>query len=171
MCRRAHSLITLHATYGVSAPSLSRVSKTKRRPLISERRSELSRNHDHPLVNATGSISTSVPNPDTKAAAVIAIVVVVDSQYQSAIYRNRGAQLAADQIWLAQLAVRHANIGDQGARSCRGHWTRTDHGTKTGVTPAFGTHFADSPAGNHSAGRADRDRIANPHIDAGVGAA
>src|SRR5258706_1292379 len=123
------------------------------------------------LINTSYLNRTSVPNPDTKAAAVIAIVVVVDSQYQTAVDRNRGAQLAADQIWLTQLAVRHANIGDQGARSCRGHRTRTHHGTKTGVAPAFWSHFANAPAGNHSAGRADRDRIANPHIDAGVGAA
>src|SRR5712671_6338024 len=112
-----------------------------------------------------------VSNPHAEAAAVIAIVVVVDSQYQSAIDRHAGAQLAADQIGLAQLAVGHAYVGNQRSRTRRRHRAGTHYGTKTGIAAALGSHFSDAPAGNYSSSRAERYGIAGPHIDSGVGTA
>jgi len=49
-----------------------------------------------PVATAPGSVSTSVLNSHAKAAAVVAIVIIVDSQNQTTINRNSSAELTAD---------------------------------------------------------------------------
>jgi hypothetical protein len=41
-----------------------------------------------------------VPNPHTESPTVVAVVVIVDEEYQAAIGRNGSGQLTADQDWL-----------------------------------------------------------------------
>src|SRR5213078_3840589 len=66
----------------------------------------------NPVATALGSVSTSVSNPDAQAAAVVAIVVIVDGEYQTAIDGNGSVQVTADQVRLTELAICHANVGD-----------------------------------------------------------
>src|SRR2546422_1451593 len=87
---------------------------------------------------------SSVPNRHAEAAAVVAVVVIVDGKKQPAVGGCGKAQLGADEKRLARLAIRKANVADECSGTRRRYRLRTDNGPKARAAPAFRTHFADA---------------------------
>src|ERR1051326_7347393 len=87
-----------------------------------------------PVATAPGADTNLVSDSYAEASAVITIVVIIDSQNETAVYGNSRAQIAADQVWLAELSIRHANVSDQSSHARAGDRSRIYRQSRTART-------------------------------------
>src|SRR5215831_8428508 len=121
-----------------------------------------------PVATAPGTDIVLVSDPDAEASAVVVIVIIVDRQNQPAIHGHTGREVAPHQIRRTQLAIGHADIGDQCANSGAGQRPGVDHRSETTAARTVRPDLTDAATGdNRSAGR-DRYRIAGPQVDTGI---
>src|SRR2546421_5206911 len=104
----------------------------------------------HPFLHPCSSVS----NPHAKAAAVVAVVVVVDGEEEATVGLCGEGLLRADEEGLRGLAIGQAYETDQRARPCGLHRIGVDD-TRA---PAFRPDIADAPAGD------DRAACSNGHL-------
>src|SRR6266567_5208740 len=82
----------------------------------------------------------SVLNPHAEAAAVVAVVVIVDGENQPAVGAGSERQLTADQKGLVGLTVGQANVAAERTRTRGRHGLSVDNGAEARAAPAFRSH-------------------------------
>jgi len=125
-------------------------------------------NQPNPLASASGS-DILVPYSHGETSGVVAVIVVIDREDQAAVHWHARRQVAANQIRLTQLTVRHADVSDERADACSRDRPRID--ANAAGTRTLWSDIAYSSACRDCSGSRKRDRIAGTDIDAGIGAA
>src|SRR6266536_2853136 len=122
----------------------------------------------NPVATAPGSVPGSVPYSYAKGAAVVAIVVVINGEIQTAVSGRGEGQLTADQKGLGLLAIRRANVADERAGACARYWLGADNRAETARSSTFRPDFTRTAARNDGSGSRESDLIASAHIQARV---